>query len=180
MTKSRIKLRALTKLDLDKTLVWHNQEEIMDLYLDHPFPINIEMEELWYEKILKSNYPITVFGIEECEINELIGITLLKDINYIHRKAEFALYIGESKFRGKGLSKEATLETLSFAFKKLGLNRIYLRVLARNETAINLYDKIGFKHEGILAKSIFKNNKFEDEIIMALLKSDFEKAQYEL
>jgi len=177
---SRIKLRALTINDLPKTLAWHNQEDIRDLYLEHPFPVNKEMEELWYNKILKSNYPATVFGIEECKTKELIGITLLKDINNIHRKAEVALYIGDKKYRGKGLSKEATIATLSFAFEKLGLNRVYLNVLARNEAAIKLYNDLGFKKEGHLVESIFKNNKFENEIIMALLKVDFDKADYKL
>jgi hypothetical protein len=48
----RIKLRALTKKDIDLTLKWNNQDDIRELYLGHPFPINREMEEKWYDKIL--------------------------------------------------------------------------------------------------------------------------------
>lgn len=59
-----IKLRALSIDDKEKTLGWHNQEDIVDLYSGHPFPVNPEMEKKWYEKILTSNFPLTVFGIE--------------------------------------------------------------------------------------------------------------------
>lgn len=174
MKSKKLKLRALTKTDLDKTLKWHNQEDIQELYSGHPFPINREMEELWYNKILTSNYPTTIFGIELLENSELIGITLIKNINNINRNAEFAIYIGENQHKGKGYSKESTIETLKFAFLKLGLNRIYLKVLEKNNVAYNLYKKVGFKKEGIIRQSVFKNGGFHDEIMMSILNKEFD------
>lgn len=173
MNKNNVKLRALTLTDIEKTLSWHNQQDISDLYSGHPFPVNIEMERKWYEKILTSNIPITVFGIEEIQSKKLIGITVLKEINLIHRTAEFAIYIGDKDQRGKGYSKAAAHQTLSFGFYKLGLNRIFLKVLEENETAIELYIRLGFIKEGILRCSIFKNNKFKNELLMSILKDEF-------
>ncbi len=170
---NKIKLRALTISDLEKTFNWHNQDDIVDLYSGHPFPVNIEMEKRWYEKILTSNIPTTIFGIECIEAGLLVGITILKEINLINRSAEFAIYIGDSQYRGKGYAKEATQETLRFGFHKLGLNRIYLKVLEQNESAIKLYENVGFVLEGKLRNSIFKNNSYKSELIMALLKDEF-------
>ena len=169
-----IALRALTKADIEKTLKWHNQKDVRDLYLGHPFPINQEIEEIWYNKILTSNYPVTVFGIELIENNTLIGLTFLKNINNINRSAEFAIYIGDINSRGKGYPKEATLETLEFAFLNLGLNRIYLKVLEKNNVAYNLYKKVGFKKEGIIRQSVFKNGEFHNEILMSILNKEFD------
>jgi RimJ/RimL family protein N-acetyltransferase len=169
----RIILRALTIGDIEKTLAWHNQEDISDFYSGHPFPVNLEMEQKWYEKILVSNFPVTVFGIDYIENQRLIGITVLKDINLINRSAEFAIYIGDKEYKGKGLSNEATLETLRFGFYKIGLNRIFLKVLEENEIAIKLYKTSGFKEEGLLRKSVFKNNCFKNELLMAILKEEF-------
>lgn len=170
--KIRIMLRALTKKDLMKTLTWHNQEDIQKFYSGHPFPVNEEFESAWYDKILTSNFPTTVFGIELIEENLLIGITMLKGINMINRSAEFAAYLGDIKHRGKGYSYEASKETLDFGFNKLGLNRIFLRVLEENKTAINLYKKLGFLEEGFLKDSIYKNGSYHNEYIFALLKKD--------
>jgi RimJ/RimL family protein N-acetyltransferase len=170
---NKIRLRALTMADREKTFSWHNQDDISDLYSGHPFPVNIEIENKWYEKILTTNFPITVFGIEMLESNLLIGISLLRDINMINRTAEFAIYIGDKEYRGKGLSTEATIETLRFGFYKLGLNRIFLKVLEENEPAIKLYDSVGFKKEGFLRNAIFKNNCFKNELLMAILLEEF-------
>lgn len=170
---NKINLRALTSADIEKTLAWHNQEDISDLYAGHPFPINIEMEKKWYEKILTSNFPVTVFGIEHIENKDLIGVTVLSDINLINRSARFAIYIGNNDYRRKGLSKEATLETLRFGFHKLGLARIFLKVLEENEIALRLYQSVGFVKEGILRSSVFKNSCFKNELLMSILKDEF-------
>lgn len=165
----KLLLRALTSSDMALTLNWNNQDDIKDLYAGHPFPVNLEMESDWYKKILHSNFPTTVFGMELIKETKLIGITILKNIDMIHRKAEFAIYIGDSSEKGKGYAKEATLKTIDFAFKKLGLNRIYLYVLKKNTTALKLYEKVGFQKEGILRNSIFKNGNFVDEMMMSIL-----------
>ena len=90
-----VKLRALTITDLPLTLKWHNQLDIIEMYAGHPFPINEEMERKWYEKILTSNFPVTVFGIELIENNKLIGLTILRDINLIidRQKRQYILVI---------------------------------------------------------------------------------------
>lgn len=170
---TNIRLRALTETDIPKTLEWNNQEDIKEFYAGHPFPINMEMEKEWYSKITKSNFPTSVFGIEHISENKLIGLSFLKNINLIHRKAEFAIFIGDEQARGKGFSKEATIQTLKFGFNSLGLNRIFLSVQANNEIAIKLYEKVGFVKEGLLRNSAFKNGFFLDEIIMGILSKDF-------
>ena len=170
----KIKLRALTSTDVDKTLTWHNAALISDLYLGHPFPVNIEMERKWYDKILTSNFPTTVFGIEYIENKTLIGITLLKDIDMINRSAELAIYIGDTEYKGKGLSKEATQDTFKFGFFKLGLNRISARVLSENKTSITMFEKVGFKTEGIMRQVLYKNNEFKNVLLMSILKQDID------
>jgi RimJ/RimL family protein N-acetyltransferase len=169
----KIKLRALTSDDMPKTLSWHNQPDIVHYYSGHPFPVNPEMERKWYDKILTSNFPVTVFGIELLENNSLVGISVLKDINMINRVSEFAIYIGEKTYRKKGIAQEASLKTLEFGFHRLGLNRIFLKVFEENEPAIHLYQQLGFQKEGLLRNSVFKNNVFKNEIIFGMLKEEF-------
>jgi len=168
-----IRLRALTITDLPLTLKWHNQRDIIEMYAGHPFPVNEEMERKWYEKILTSNFPVTVFGIELIENNKLIGLTILRDINLINRSAETAIYIGDQNERSKGYSKEALKLTLNFAFNNLGLHRVFLSVREDNVAALGLYEKLGFIREGILRDSIYKNGKYISLIIMSILEGEF-------
>jgi len=168
-----VKLRALTITDLPLTIKWHNQRDIIEMYAGHPFPVNEEMERKWYEKILTSNFPVTVFGIELIENNKLIGLTILRDINLINRSAETAIYIGDQNERSKGYSKEALTLTLNFAFNNLGLHRVFLSVREDNVAAIGLYEKMGFIREGILRDSIYKDGKYISLIIMSILEGEF-------
>ena len=168
-----IRLRALTITDLPLTLKWHNQPDIIEMYAGNPFPVNEEMERKWYEKILTSNFPVTVFGIELIENNKLIGLTILRDINLINRSAETAIYIGDQNERSKGYSKEALTLTLNFAFNNLGLHRVFLSVREDNIAAIGLYEKMGFIREGILRDSIYKDGKYISLIIMSILEGEF-------
>ncbi|MFA5973308.1 MAG: GNAT family N-acetyltransferase [Lentimicrobiaceae bacterium] len=168
-------LRALTFDDASNTVEWNNQQEIKEFYSSHPFFVNIENEKKWYEKILYSNIPTSVFGIEHTKDKLLIGLSFLTSIDIIHRTAEFAIYIGDNKYRGMGLSKEATFLTIDFGFTNLGLHRISLRVSDNNQTAIHLYEKCGFKTEGLLRECYFINGKYVNKIQMSLLQNEFDR-----
>jgi len=74
---------------------------------------------------------------------------------------------------GKGIGYFATTEILNHAFNNINLNRIELGVLESNARALKLYEKVGFKREGVKHQSIYKNGKFVDMIIMAILKEEF-------
>lgn len=172
---STLKLRALTLEDAKVSWTWRNKEEIINLYSGHPFPVSYELEKAWYEKVIMSNFPTTVFGVE-LEYNgtkELIGITTLTGINMLNRTCDFSILIGEDKHRGKGYSKKATIDTLLFGFNEIGLNKISLKVRVGNEIALGLYKKIGFEVEGVLKQNVFRGNKFHDEIVMAVFKEEF-------
>jgi len=156
------------------TLKWHNQPDIVDMYSSHPFPVNQEMESKWYERILTSNIPATVFGIETTDDQKLVGITVLKDINFIHRSAETAIYIGDLEARGKGFSSEALQMTIGFAFENLGLNRVWLKVRSDNVVALSLYRKLGFIEEGRLRQCVYQHGKFYDRIVLSILREEYE------
>ena len=170
-------LRALTMDDAKISWKWRNDPEMLEFHSGHPFPVSYEIEKNWYEKSIYSNIPTSVFGIETTETKKLIGMTLLKKINLVNRESEFAIFIGDKEERGKGHAKEATLKTLAFAFYNLGLNRVFLMVTDDNLPAIKLYEKCSFIKEGILRKSIFKNNTFKDQIVMSILAEEFKEKQ---
>lgn len=175
MKESNIKLRALSKGDAKISWKWRNNEELRYFYSGHPFFVNEEQEEDWINKVSTSNLSICPFGLEEVEGGLLIGMTFLKDINLIHRVAEYAIFIGDAKSKGKGYGEEATFKTLNFAFESLNLNRVFLRVQKDNFKAINLYKKCGFRVEGTLRETVFKKGKFIDEIMMSILISEYKE-----
>lgn len=67
---------------------------------------------------------------------------------------------------GQGIGKQLfeTLDTWAMDHK---LHRLELTVMSHNERAIHLYQKMGFKTEGIKQDSLWVNGRYVDEYYMA-------------
>lgn len=72
-------------------------------------------------------------------------------------------------WRGRGVGKALMLHVIDWARQTGILTRLELRVFTRNTPAIKLYEDVGFATEGILRNSIFRNGKYEENLVMGLL-----------
>lgn len=70
--------------------------------------------------------------------------------------------------RGKGLGEKLIRAALDSA-RKLGLTRIELTVRSTNIPAQRLYEKVGFKVEGVHKNAVLLDGEYFDHIFMALL-----------
>ena len=84
-----------------------------------------------------------------------------------------ARIIGEKEYRSKGIGTEVAKLLLEYGFNSLNLNRIWVGNISNNIAAIKSVDKLGFKVEGILRSSIYKNSKYHDVIIRGILKDEY-------
>lgn len=73
-------------------------------------------------------------------------------------------------FQDKGVGSRLIETVLDMADNWLMLVRVELTVYVNNEKAIHLYEKYGFKKEGIKSKASIRHGKYEDELYMARIK----------
>lgn len=170
--KSSIKLRELEKSDLDLLNGWRNDPEIMAALGNNFLFISSAVDEAWFEQYLQNRDKAIRLSIITKD-GRYIGNVNLTSLHPINRSAEFSIVIGPKDERRKGYGIEVTKQMLHHAFNDRGLNRVYLTVLKENKSAIKLYQKIGFKEEGIKRQDIFKNGQFHDVVMMALLREEF-------
>lgn len=111
--------------------------------------------------------------IADAQDNRCLGHVGLYEIDHRIRSAEFAIMIGDKSRWGRGLGESVTRFTLGYGFRMLNLNRIALNVLKTNPRAIALYKKIGFREEGLLRKSQFKNGEYVDALLMSVLSEEY-------
>jgi diamine N-acetyltransferase len=166
-------LRALELSDVEKLVKWRNDLEITTPLGGNTFFISKFKEEDWLKKTIINDEKNIKLAICLVENGEHIGNVNLTSINWINRSAEYSIMIGDKDHWGKGYGHEATFLILKYAFEELNLQRIYLTVRSDNIKAFKLYQKIGFQQEGILRKSLFKNNHYIDMHIMSMLKNEF-------
>jgi len=137
--------------------------------------ISSETEKRWIEAAIASHEQgkSLRFGIVLKETDELIGIVSLTDIDYVNRNAYIGRWIGSPSHRGQGLIDEAMRLALRYAFDELGLERICSHVLESNRASRRAAEKFGDRQEGILRRAIFKEGRFQDVIVYAILRDEF-------
>jgi diamine N-acetyltransferase len=165
-----IKFRCLEYTDAEKLFILHNNQLIKNKYSGHPFPVSFESTKEWIRKVSEPNNKLSLFGIDVN--NELVGVCGLKAIDHINSNAELFIYLDPSQ-QGKGIASQSVAKLLDFGFGSLNINRIYLHVQADNMQAIKLYKSNNFFIEGELRKAVFKNNKYTNVLVMAILKEEF-------
>lgn len=115
------------------------------------------------------------FAICLKDSDEMIGELAILDIDEENKKAGFRITLASISLTGKGYGTEAMKLIIDFVFNQLKLNRIELEVFSHNLRGIRAYEKIGFVKEGVLRQSLYYNDTYSDEIIMAMLKSDYDR-----
>lgn len=167
-----ITLRKLTMEDAAITWTWRNQPAVMDFFSGHPFHVTYEDEIRWMQQQVRPDAPGRTYGVVEKSSGRLVGMTFLKNIQPHFRSAEFAILI-DSAHAGKGLGKAACAATLYIAFHELELHRVWLKVRVDNPAAIRIYESCGMTIEGTLRDDVFKQGRFVDQYLMAILENEF-------
>lgn len=160
--------------DYDLYYQWLNQSETT-IYLSvfHEIIARHREKDL-LDRLIRTESGNYVMAIVEIKSDKLLGNCGLLNVDHINRNAEFGIFIGEKKYRGKGIGEEATRLMLDFGFNAINLHHIWLRVFRFNKNAIGLYKKIGFKIIGAKRESRIIGDNKVDEILMDILRHEFE------
>ena len=139
-----------------------------------PYPMTMEREQDWYERVSKAenDAPFTIY---ERETLRPIGNIGLHEVDYRSRTASFGIIIGEPECRGKGYGTETTRLMLDYAFTALGLHNVMLIVFEFNVAGIKAYQKAGFKEFGRRRECRLMGGKLWDEIQMDCLSTEFDR-----
>lgn len=105
----------------------------------------------------------------------IIGETVINEIDWELRSANFRIGIFQSAQRGRGIGTWATEITRDFAFQTLKLHRLELDVFSFNQRAEKAYLRAGFQREGVLRDAVLDGNQYADDILMAILEEDWRK-----
>lgn len=104
--------------------------------------------------------------------DELVGEVVLNQIDPDNRAANLRIGLRSSATE-RGYGSEAIRLMLAYAFGPLGLHRVSLDVLSFNPRAIHVYEKLGFRREGLLRDAILLDGVFYDAILMSILEHEY-------
>ena len=163
-----IKLKQLVAEDAEITLKWRLSDRAALL---NKGAETVESQKQWIQNRPKSeiNYII------ELQNGTAVGMISLIQINHNNKNAEAARFlIGEETLaKGIPVAIEAMMLIYKIAFESLGLERIYGTVLEENVPMLKWQLFFGMSQEGVMRKHYYINEKFQDAIMLGILKEEF-------
>lgn len=102
---------------------------------------------------------------------EFAGLIGFNDIDWLNRKAEIGYWLAK-KMQGHGIVTASAGKLMKYAFQKLKLNRIQIKVAVGNVKSAAIPKRLGFMFEGVERSGEFHTNQYFDLEIYSRLKSD--------
>lgn len=170
INSERITLRTLEEADLEARVKWFNDPEI-NQFLVSDYPMGLAKTKQWFKNTLNDKTKLNLSIIDKSS-GDLIGMTGFLNISQKHAHAQFYITIGEENFRGKGLPNEIIPAVVTYGFKFLRLNKVYLWTLFNNQRARSVYENNGFKEEAVLKAHLHCRGAFQDVVQHSIFVTD--------
>jgi len=170
-----VTLRPLSLKDAPRFCQWFKDFEVIRFLssrIGKAAP-TLKQERKWISDAKKDETEV-IFSIVALDGTH-IGLVRLNSIDYIHKNAEYGIFIGDKRYWGQGYGTEAGKLMIAYGFKKLKLHMIYLRCAAFNIRGEKSYKKIGFKPAGRIRQMMYLNKCYHDHLWMDLLQEEWEK-----
>lgn len=107
----------------------------------------------------------------------IVGESVINEIDWELRKANYRVAIFSPELRGRGLGTWMAERACEVAFEELGLHRLELDVYSFNPRAERAYEKAGFCREGVLRDAVRDGESYADDILMAILEEEWRAAR---
>jgi len=178
-SSQRLWFRAPELTDVARLTQWMNDPRVRKHLAARVFPLSLHAEEEWIKRV--SSPPLgppaeqvaLLFGLQGSE--QPIGCTGFHGINWIIRRAEWGVLIGEPEHWNQGYGREVARRMLQYAFEELNLNRVELRVNTTNIAGLRAYEAAGFVREGTLRQAAWVEGRLEDILVMSVLREEWRR-----
>lgn len=127
------------------------------------------------------------FSTDEYELllicNELGAV--IGDVVHFHAKRystarEIGWTIHDPENRKRGYATEAVTALVDYLFKSYPIHRIECSASTENHASLHLAEKCGFVREGVLRGLVFVAGFYMDDVVLSMLRSDWERRRREL
>ena len=169
----KIVLRPIRMDDAPRFVKWFNDPDVNKFILNRS--LTLPQERKYIQERLKKKAKDNLHFCIDTKEGAHIGAIDIRGIHKRDKDAGFGIIIGDKDYWGNGYGTDAMKTLLNYGFLKLKLHRVYLTVYSYNKRAIKLYEKLGFKHEGVNREGNFWNGRFWDSYRMAILDREWKR-----
>jgi len=91
------------------------------------------------------------------------------------RSGGYRLAVDPAARGGGRIAVEATRLVLAYVFESLNLNRLWIHEFAFDQAARKRFGKLGFVEEGVLRQEAWRDGRYEDVVVMAMLREEWDR-----
>ena len=166
----KVILRPRTRWDAPFFVHWYNQPEIM-FQCGFTEETALAQEEEAIERVRDDSVWFTITDLEGIIIGETGLLRMFPDWHC----TDLSIIIPDPGSQGHGYGTEAITLMIQMAFDRYEMNRIAIGVVGKNTGALQFYEKIGFKQEGIQEQGYYCGGEYSDFVMMRLLRNEWKK-----
>ena len=172
----KVILRPMKPRDVGLIHKWANNPDVMPFWYGRKKSLK-EIKDDWKPQYFSSSNPNSgrCFAIEVD--NKTIGMVNYNKIDRDNRNVTIDIVIGEKDNWNRGYGTDVLRTFLKYLFEEFKLHRVWLGTYMFNKRAIRVYENVGFRREGLLREDALIGNKYEDTVILGVLKDEFESKQ---
>ena len=178
-SSARLWFRSPEMADVPRVTTWINDPRVRKHLATRVFPFALHAEEEWIKRV--NNDPAQTGGDRVVLLfgplgsDAPIGSTGFHGLNWVARRAEWGILIGDPEHWNQGYGREVARRMLQYAFEELNLNRVELRVNSANVAGVKAYEAAGFVREGTLRQAAWVEGHHEDILVMSVLRQEWQK-----
>ena len=163
----------------EKYLEWMRDYDVIKTlnllsYVEKP----VSKQELeTYYRTMNTDKTILFFALYNKKYNEFIGTVKISQIDLKLLMADIGIMIGEKKYWGHGFAQDILYPVCAYLFGHYNLRKLTCGMMAINPAMQKVFEKLGFKVEGVFRKTDYCEGNYVDHVYMGCFKSEFIKEQ---
>lgn len=152
---------------------WRNSPAVSKwMYTNHE--IGEAEHNVWFDAMLadasKVYWKIVVDGIA-------VGAIFLAGISSQGKSCEWGMYLADVNARGKGVAQAACVLSFRYAFNELALDVVNCEAIAQNESAIGLYESVGYVRTGLQSDAVMRRDEMLSVVTLELTRKTWEVSE---
>ncbi len=162
-----VRLTPMTADHVPLLISWAERPDLAEFFRHHPplfqwFNTQIALQAFVGSYMILNN-------------DQIVGIVQPVANNPYARSLGFAALIDVEDYKLRSLISDQSCSTIvNYAFETLNYRRVYCKILSNRKLLIKKLTEYGFTNEGKLRKSCRVNGEEYDEVIMGVLKEEWD------
>lgn len=170
-------LRAIEDADLEPLRTWRNRPLMRRFFREHR-EISTTMQRRWFDTKVHNDPATCMFAVCRKGDHQLLGAAGVCWIDWRARSGDFSLYLGaDDLYIDDVYAPDAGRVLLAYAFKDLGLNRVWAEIYHTDAAKQALLPALGFQGEGRHRQTTWKDGRFVDSLFYSVLAEEYQQPE---